>query len=101
MDGLCGPGGYSQERLEEIKALATRYPEPAPKPTTYQGWRRDRKNDGFWQKVEGTEKPSKGQCYQSLMELSELVGGEQVQWEFAILPAGEKPAFASGRRNLS
>lgn len=83
------------------EAVKARYPEPAPKPAAYQGWRRDRKRDGAWQKVPGTEKPTKGECYQALMNLSELVGGEQVDYEYAILPPGEKPAFASGRRNLS
>lgn len=72
--------------------LKARYPDPPPPPASWLGWRRPKGKHGFgvWQKVAATEAPTRGTCYQKLMELSDLVGGETV-WQFAIMPAEQRP----------
>ena len=76
-----------------------RYPDPPPPVTAWSGWRRPGGTTGAWERVPGADKPTKGQCYQALMGLSELVGGE-TEWVYMILPAGERPPFAPGPGRL-
>jgi hypothetical protein len=73
------------------KAIADRYPDPPPKPAAWSGWRRRKSSDEAWVLVEGTTFPTKGETYQELMRLSELVGMDTVIWEYAIMPQGERP----------
>ncbi len=74
------------------KAIADRYPEPPAKPSSWCGWRRKKGSDEGWQIVEGTTLATKTECYEALMRMSELVGSaDPVQWEYAIMPDGEKP----------
>ena len=75
-----------------IDPIKSRYPDPPPKPTAWHGWRRKKGSDRAMVRVEGAEGDTKGECYQKLMELSELVGtAEPVEWQYAIVPAGMKP----------
>ncbi len=69
-----------------------RYPDPPAPPAMWWGWRRKKGAVAPLEHVLGADAATKGQCYQKLMELSELVGTtESVQWEFVIAPAGERP----------
>ncbi len=68
-----------------------RYPEPPPKPALWWGWRRKKGAAAPLEHVPEADAPTKGECYQKLMELSELVGMEPVTWEYHLGPAGERP----------
>lgn len=75
-----------------------RYPEPAPAVKSWAGWRRKRGMDDAWELVVPLVpacQMSKGEVYQHLMNLSELVAGNVVTWEYCILPAGEQPGVKS------
>jgi hypothetical protein len=76
--------------------VALRYPDPPPPPTAWWGWRRQHGSDDPWMRVLGADAPTRGACYQALMDGSELVGHEG-QWSYLILPAGEKPAGQTRR----
>lgn len=69
--------------------LMSRYPTSPPPPAAYSGWRR-KKREERWEKVVDSA-PTKGQCYERLIALGELVGDENQsgEYQYAILPAGE------------
>ncbi len=75
----------------KTKAIADRYPDPPPKPLAWCGWRRKKGSDDAWELVAATTRPTKGECYEKLMALSELVGMDAIIWEYAIQPEGLKP----------
>lgn len=73
--------------------LAARYPPKPPPPKRWCGWRRPREKFGTpWERVEESDAPTKGECYQTLMELSELRGpAPETPWQYAICPEGASP----------
>lgn len=63
----------------------------------WSGWRRKGRH-GAWEHFKVADAPTKGQCYQDLMNYSELSAHEG-QYEYLILEAGQRPPadLPSGR----
>jgi hypothetical protein len=64
---------------------------PPPQPPAWQGWRRPRGSEAPWQPVPAARAAGRGDCYTLLMHAGELTAGEPGDWEYAILPEGERP----------
>lgn len=63
------------------------------------GWRRKKGTDGPWEHFAAADRPTRGQCYQALMDGSELSAHEG-QYEYFILPAGQKPKVQQYRDRM-
>lgn len=54
------------------------------------GWRRKADSRDPWEHFPDADRATKGECFQALMDLSELSAHEG-QYEYVILPAGQRP----------
>lgn len=62
------------------------------------GWRRLKGRHGYaaWEHFAEADAPTQGECYQRLMDRSELAAHDG-QYEYMILPAKEVPEIDTGR----
>jgi len=75
---------------------------PSPTPADWTGWRREQGSwSAAWEEVVTLQNATRGQVYERLMQLSELVAGHgNKRWEYAITPVGEQPKTDDGGRSF-